>query len=482
MTTKKSTKDAKQPEAKAAEPLVSIAIVDDDPVIVQTIAAYVKGIASDVKPFNDPGKCLAHLKISPVDMLISDIDMPEMNGIALLKEIKKVSPLTDVIMVTGQADKQAAIEALRYGAFDFFEKPVIRGELVETIKRTVRYRSALQDRDRLAEQVSFLSQREAKQWGLDAFVGQSKATRTILREIRTVQRSSSAAVLITGESGTGKELVARAIHFGGVRASRPFVPLNCSAVPAELVESTLFGHLKGSFTGATADKKGMFDLADGGTLFLDEIGDMPLIMQTKLLRVLEDGKITPVGGIRDHIVDVRIIAATNADLGRRMSLGKFRSDLYHRLAVFTMDMQPLRARRDDIPLLIEHFAQSISLGMGIRKPEFTEEALKTLQEYEYPGNVRELKNTVERALIIANGNRIELKHIKFLSPQEAVPDVPQAATGTAAAGGSVTSLVEAQKQHVRRILDTAGGNVAQAARLLGISRAKVYRVLGVEKT
>jgi DNA-binding NtrC family response regulator len=288
------------------------------------------------------------------------------------------------------------------------------------------------------------------------------------------------SVLIAGESGTGKELVARAIHLDSARARAPFVPVNCVAIPAELAESMLFGHLKGSFTGATADRKGYFELAHGGTLFLDEIGDMPVSLQVKLLRALEDGCIQPLGAAAPRKIDVRIIAATNADLAGRIESGAFRQDLYFRLARYVIATVALRHRLEDVPPLVEHFLRTLAPEMGLKSPAISSAALKKLQSYDFPGNVRELRNIIERALIESGGERIEPAHLYLLSRNPA-----SSPPGTARRPMTVSSsiqelplnLAEAEDVLIQRALQETGGNIADAARLLGVHRTRIYRNL-----
>jgi len=472
---------------------VSVAVVDDDARIADTIGRHLRRMKCDVRVFTDPRECLGGLAEKPADIVVTDLQMPEVDGIALLKRVKETSPSTDVIIVTGNADKSVAIQALKLGAYDFFEKPVDGLELKETVKRTVKYREVVRERDRLADQVSFLSKREASNWGIDSFVGKSAAIRKVLNEIQLVQKAANTSVLILGESGTGKELVARAIHFGSPRSSRPFIPVNCSAIPGELAESTLFGHTRGSFTGATASRKGCFDMADGGTLFLDEIGDMPAAMQTKLLRVLEDGIVMPVGASKGSKVDVRVIAATNANIEERIAGGGFRSDLFYRLATYTISLPPLRDRKEEIPLLAEHFAQRFSSELGIPTPALEPRVMDVLQSHSFPGNVRELKNVGERAVIESSGQNVRASHLHFLaqSPSVRVPssasdtgDVPAADTGGSVGSGLSTSddeiplnLQKMESILICKAMAMAGENVSAAARLLGINRTKLYRKL-----
>jgi DNA-binding NtrC family response regulator len=288
--------------------------------------------------------------------------------------------------------------------------------------------------------------------------------------------------LINGESGTGKELVARAIHSGSPRARGPFVPVNCVAVPQELAESMFFGHLKGAFTGATMDRKGYFELAHDGTLFLDEIGDMPPLLQAKLLRVLEDGRVTPLGSTREKLVNVRVVAATNADLESRVASGHFRQDLYFRLAQFTVQLPPLRARREDVPLLAAHFLELFATEMGMKSPRMTATALAVLRAHPYPGNVRELKNVIERALIESGGEPIRPEHLKLGSVGIGPAPVEPHRDGEPAARGLGVDelplrLEAAEEILIRRALSETGGNVAEAARRLGVNRTRIYRKL-----
>jgi DNA-binding NtrC family response regulator len=454
----------------------NVVVVDDEPRTCQTIAAYLRGLPCEVTAFSDPAECLGHLQRSPADIVIADIRMPRLDGIMVLRQVKEWRPDTDVIIVTGAAEKSEAIQALKLGAFDFFEKPVERIELVETVRKALRYRQAVHERDQFAAQVSFLSQRELERWGTTAFVGDSPEMARVRKQIEQVRRAANTSVLVTGESGTGKELVARAIHFEGPRRGGPFVPVNCPAVPAALAESVLFGHVKGAFTGATSAQKGYFCHAAGGTLFLDEIGDMPGEMQTKLLRVLEDGVVTPVGGAGGERVDVRVIAATNADLGGKIEAGQFRADLYYRLAGFVIHVPALRDRRGDIVPLARHFARLLSREMGMTEPRVEAGALAVLQGHTYPGNVRELRNVMERALIQSGGEAIETEHIHFLShggPVGVAEAWPASTSGSWE--GFPLNLAAAEEVLIRRALAEVDGNVSAAARLLGINRTKLYR-------
>jgi DNA-binding NtrC family response regulator len=457
-----------------------IAIVDDYQNVAETIATYVSSMGYTPVVYTNPLEFLDALKETAFELLITDIRMPQMDGIALLKKVKRRAPKIEVIVVSAHAEKADAIEALKHGAFDFFEKPVSEWELVTAIKRTIGYKHLVQERDALAQQLSVVSAKEANKWGVEAFVGTSPAMAEIVQRIRLLQKSRNTNVLILGESGTGKELVAKAIHFGSERAASPFVAVNCSAIPADLAESVLFGHIKGSFTGAITDQRGKFEVADGGTLFLDEIGDMPALVQTKILRVLEDGVVIPVGKADGKRVDVRVVSATNMEIQDGIISGKFRADLYHRLAAYVVTSPPLRDRKQDLPALVRHFVSMLSGEMGIAEPKAEKSFIDSLKGYKFPGNIRELKNIIERAIIDAAGKDLSGEHL--LGPStEILSKVVAADVSQIVASGADSppfNLQENEKIMVRRAVDHVRGNIAEASRLLGISRAKVYRILG----
>ena len=380
------------------------------------------------------------------DLIVLDVLMPGMDGFETCRRLKEDEATRDipVIFVTAKGETEGVVEGFRAGGVDYIAKPFEREEVLvraqthlkisrltrELLQRNrdleeeiARREDAERTRDRAEdarrtadERLSLVSEREAKRWGIAGFIGQSRTIGRILRDIRRLHHTGTTNVLITGESGTGKELIARAIHFGGPRMQGPFIPVNCPAVPADLGESLFFGHVRGAFTGADADRKGYFELADGGTLFLDEIGDMSLALQAKLLRVLEDGCVMPIGAARERRVDVRILAATNTDLQAKMSQGGFRSDLYYRLAQFTVAVPPLRDHPEDIPLLADHLLQMFATEMGLPKPPLSDDARSALTAYAFPGNVRELKNIIERALLESEGATIRTEHIRFVHP------------------------------------------------------------------
>jgi len=377
--------------------------------------------------------------------------MPGLDGYQVCQQLKQEPSTRDipVIFVTAKDETEDVAQGFRLSGVDYIIKPFAEEEVlvrVETHLKINRLKTQLlqnnteltkaneqlrqeianreqaeqardQERDarqKCDEQLDFIQKQEEFHWGIKGFIGTSKTIVKILSEVRQLQNVSATSVLITGESGTGKELIARAIHFGGTRQNGRFVPVNCSTIPRELAESTLFGHVRGAFTGATQSRKGCFELADGGTLFFDEIGDMPLELQVKLLRVLEDGCFMPVGGTDEKHVSVRILTATNANLQTKIANGNFREDLYFRLARFTVNVPPLRERKEDIPLLTAHFLKMFAAEMGITPSVLTLDALSALEAYHFPGNVRELKNIIEHALILSRGSDIQPEHLHFI--------------------------------------------------------------------
>lgn len=458
------------------ENVITIMVVDDDQTIVDLVVNALAAVGYKTQGFISAKAGIEHFRSAPTDIVITDIIMPEMDGITLMRDLKALSPTTEFIVITGMADRDNAILALRAGAFDFFDKPVSLAELTETLRRTIRYQGALRERDLLDQQLSHLALQDAGKWSVQNLVGTSAAMRKVGDEVRALQVADKTSVLIAGSSGTGKELVARAVHYGSRRAKRPFVPVNCSAIPEHLAESTLFGHVRGAFTGALADKKGCFDMAHEGTLFMDEIGDMHPAIQVKLLRVLEDGVIVPVGSNREHLVDVRVVAATNCDLQSRVQKGAFREDLYYRLARYTIVIPPLCERKDDIPPLTKHFVHLLAGELGMAAPEVRPEFIAALEAYSFPGNVRELRNIIERALIVARGRALTPRDLPFED------HAPTVADGKVSASRGIDelplNLAKAQELLVRRAVEMAGGNMAKASRLLGINRTKLYRLIG----
>lgn len=423
------------------------------------------------------------------DLILLDVVMPDMDGYEVCRRLKADAELAaiPVIFLTARDETAGIVEGFAAGGVDYIVKPFEQEEVLARVathlkishltrdlqQRTDELEREMAERARLADRVLSMEEREAQRWGLGGFVGESAAIQAILKSVAMVQGADSTRVLITGESGTGKELIARAIHSGSSRAAEAFVTVNCAAIPHELAESMLFGHRRGAFTGADRDHRGYFEQAHGGTLFLDEIGDMPPLIQAKILRVLEDGQVQPLGMDESRSVEVRVLAATNTDLKRAVDEGRFRSDLYYRLAQYVVEVPPLRERREDIAPLAEHFLQMLAREMVVEASGLAEECRVLLEAHAFPGNVRELKNVIERALIESGGREIECGHLRFIdaSSAEAPPpggvDIPD-------------DLEEATLFLAKRALAQCAGNMSAAAEQLGIHRSRLYRILARE--
>jgi DNA-binding NtrC family response regulator len=458
------------------------------------------------------------LKIAPrvqPNLVLLDVMMPGLDGWETCRRLKQLPQMEDVpvIFITARSELQSIVESFRAGGVDYIEKPFQKEEVLTRVSNHLkifrltqalrRNNAELQQRmdelrqsnQQLAEAIdarqrseqaravadeklSVISAREAERWGIPGFVSQSATMAKILNDIRMLHQSASTSVLINGESGTGKELIARAIHCGSNRSQGAFIAVNCVAIPAELAESAFFGHVKGAFTGASGDRKGFFELASGGTLFLDEIGDMPSGLQAKLLRVLEDGVVRPLGGNREIKTSVRVLAATHVDLAKKIDSGQFREDLYYRLARFRVLVPPLRERRDDIPLMAHHFLQLFATEMGQKAPAISAAAMVALQAYAYPGNIRELKNLLERALIFSAGGTIEVCHLDF--QRGGAPAATEATVSAQAAlqlQSMPLNLKQAEVLLIQRALQQCQGNMSETARVLGVNRATLYRFI-----
>ncbi|MDR3586786.1 MAG: sigma-54 dependent transcriptional regulator [Desulfosporosinus sp.] len=393
-------------------------------------------------------------------MVILDLKMPDIDGIEVLKELKKFNPNIPVIMITAHGTIDTAIEAMKIGATDYITKPFKLEEIKVQIKQALH----LSD---LEDQVNFLRQELGERYG--KIVGQSEAMKEVTLLIQQVAKTGT-TVLITGESGTGKEVAALEIHKASNRADKPFVAVNCAALPEQLLESELFGHEKGAFTGATSKKKGRFELADKGTILLDESGEMPLSMQVKLLRVLQERCFERVGGTETIHVDVRVIATTNIDLIKAISNGSFREDLYYRLNVMHISMPPLRLRKEDIPLLVNHFLDKFDPS---HNKKISSEAMKTLTRYNWPGNIRELQNVIERALIVCQSAEIQPTHF----PKELLNSIEETTTSALNLSESGFSLQELEKHLIIKALENNNNNQTKAAKYLGITRPTLlYRL------
>ncbi|MCD4818382.1 MAG: sigma-54 dependent transcriptional regulator [Candidatus Cloacimonetes bacterium] len=441
--------------------LLNILILDDEEGIRQELEDFFTISDYSVKTAAKPSEAFQILQKTEIDIAIVDIQLPEMNGLQVLERIKLNYPEIEVIMITGHGDMNVVIQALRAGAFDYFKKPFRIMEIKNSVEKTKKF-IELNRKLAFAKQTSsYLSQELNAQIGT-SLIGKSKQIRNVIDLINKVAKFDTTSVLITGESGTGKELVARSIHLLSDRKNTYFYPVNCSAVPENLFESEFFGHKKGSFTGATENKQGWFEIAHQGTLFLDEIGDMPLTQQIKFLRVLEDKKIRKIGSHQEINVDVRIVSATNKNLEELTGNSQFRIDLYHRLNMFSIHIPPLRERKEDIPILLEYFAKEFSVKM--RKPihNIEEDIYAVLNEYEFSGNVRELKNLVERAVILSEDGVLRLKY--FPIDKKKSIEIPIAEISKIS-----FDLEENEKSLINKALFKSDYNKTKAAELLNIS-------------
>jgi two-component system response regulator AtoC len=443
----------------------TVLIVDDDRAMRELLASLFleHGYAVEAEPSADGA--LARLGERDFDVVLSDIRMPGKSGIEMVAEVKRLRPGTPVILMTAFGSVASAAEAMRAGAFDYVTKPFEPDAVLFALDRAVERRA-------LEEENRSLRRAVGRSANLGDLVAASPAMRDIAALIRKVAHNRS-SVLITGESGTGKEVVARALHFTGARGARPFVPINCTALPEGLLESELFGHVRGAFTGAHASKKGLFEEASGGTLFLDEIGDMGLPLQSKLLRVLQDREIRPVGGNQSIKVDVRIVAATNKDLRREVAEGRFREDLFYRLAVIPIHLPPLRERPDDIPALAEAFLRKHD-ETGTHR--LTPEAMERLLAHPLRGNARELENVIERAIALAEADEIDADALPTaLAPNEAAATPMSVEATVRASAKRRLSLAELEELYIDEVLRSTGGNKVRAASILGIDRKTLYR-------
>ena len=442
--------------------MAHVLVVDDERAVRVALDVNLTKAGHTVSLADTGERALDALRTSPVDAILTDLMMPGMGGMALLAEVKRSWPLTQVIMMTGHGTVERAVEAMRLGAHDFVIKPIAKAELLAILDRALRERA-------LHEQVAQLQAAASERFGFDNIVGNSPAMASVFDQVSAVA-PSDATVLITGPTGTGKELIGKAIHFNSSRRQGPLVQINCGALPSGLLESELFGHEKGAFTGAIRQHKGRFEQADGGTLMLDEVGEMPLETQVKLLRVLESGEFQRVGGTSTMSVDVRLVAATNRTLREEVHQGRFREDLFYRLNVFEIALPPLSQRMEDIPNLVEHFVQKFSTQHQRPVTEVSASAMDTLMGHAWPGNIRELEHTVERAIILAASDTIT--HFELPEPVRPVPMT------TTDEGLSIADVLRAKERElVESALRAEGGIQARAARRLGVSRANLnYRI------
>jgi two-component system, NtrC family, nitrogen regulation response regulator NtrX len=447
----------------------SILVVDDESGVRQSLGGILGDEGYLVDAVESGEACLQALESRRYDLLLLDVWLPKMDGLETLERVKAADPELPVVVISGHGSIETAVRAVRMGARDFVEKPLSLEKTLLVVRNALR-------QQRLEAENRALKQQVEHRW---VMVGESAGIRGLRAQIAQAAPSNG-RVLIFGENGTGKELVARSIHHQSLRAAGPFVEVNCAAIPEELIESELFGHAKGAFTGALAARKGKFELADTGTLFLDEIGDMSLKTQAKVLRVLQEQKVEPVGGSASVTVDVRVIAATNKRLDEEIRRGTFREDLFFRLNVIPFEVPPLRERREDIPLLARHFITELSAEYGKRPKELTKEALEMLAAQPWPGNVRELRNIIERLVIMTPGERIDPQHLPapLLAPA-AAPPPPAAAAPVAEAPGEFRSLSDArddfEKRYISKKYQECGGNMSRTAESLQVERSNLYR-------
>jgi two-component system, NtrC family, nitrogen regulation response regulator NtrX len=436
-------------------------IVDDEANTLASLSRAFRLAGHEAMVCDNAGRALELAKSQNFDLILSDVVMPGKDGLALLEELKQQGVVTPVVMMSGQAHIEMAVRATRLGALDFLEKPISTDKLLLTVENVLKLQ-------RLESENRQLRQRLGKH----EIVWNGEAMRRVMAQLERVAASET-RVCILGETGTGKELIARTIHERSARAAGSFVTLNCAAVPAELIESELFGHEKGSFTGASGRHIGKFEQADRGTIFLDEIGDMPLNMQAKLLRVLEEGEVERIGGDKPIPVNVRVVVATHRNLEARVREERFRQDLFHRIYVFPLTLPPLRDRREDIPALVQHFAEQVCEQNSWKPVPFSPEAMETLQSYAWPGNVRELRNMVERLMLIATEGQVELSTVLMALPRNSAGGP---AMSPHAGSGPLSDRVQTFEREV--ILDElkrSRHNMSLAAKNLGLERSHLYK-------
>ena len=445
-----------------------ILIVDDEANTLASLSRAFRLAGHEATVCDNAVRALELAKSRPFDLILSDVVMPNRDGLALLEDLKNAGVAAPVVMMSGQAHIEMAVKATRLGAMDFLEKPLSTDKLLLTVENAMKLkRLEVENRD-LRSRV-----------GKHEIVWSGDAMRRVMAQIERVA-ASEARVCIYGETGTGKELVARTLHEKSARRGGPFVTLNCAAVPAELIESELFGHEKGSFTGAAQRHIGKFEQAHRGTLFLDEIGDMPLAMQAKLLRVLEEGEVERVGGDKSIPVDVRVLVATHRNLEDLVKEGKFRQDLFHRVYVFPLVLPPLRQRKEDIPILLKHFAAQVCSQNGWKPVPFTAEAIESLQRYSWPGNVREMRNVVERLLLLAVSGEVDRSTVELALP-EAQSSMPS--SGEPGIGPLAPRVAQYEREAILAELQRQQHHITNTAKALGLERSHLYKKcqqLGIE--
>ncbi len=437
----------------------SILVVDDEVSVRTSLEKVLSKEGYITKTAGSGNDAIKILSESTVDIVLSDLKMPDGDGLELLRAVKEKTPNTVVILLTGYGTVETAVEAMKEGAYDFITKPFKKAVILSTIERAI-------ERQNLRQENTYLKAQLGKGKGYDEIIGKSQVLQDVLAMVERVAPLIS-TVLITGASGTGKELIAQAIHKKSPFADKRFVPINCGAIPENLIESELFGHVRGAFTGALRDKKGLFKVAEGGTIFLDEIVSVPLNLQVKLLRAIDQKEILPVGSTNPEVIDVRIVAATNKNLATEVEKGNFREDLYYRLNVVGINIPPLRERVEDIPELINHFIKIYNSQLGKQITVVDEKTLKTLMDYPWKGNVRELENAVERAMIFCDSNILTMQDFTQLSSEMA---------SLQKLNGDLKSSVRTIEQaSILKALQAAGNDKSKAAEILGLSLSSLYR-------
>lgn len=443
----------------------SVLIVDDESGILETLRILLRNEGFEVTIAQGGKAGLDAIRSGTPDIVLTDVRMPQVTGIDILNAAREQDPMTPVILMTAQASLQSAIQAVNSGAFYYIQKPFSNDELVAILRRACEFRAIRVENRQLRQEI-----RRRDRAGLARPIGKSKRFLETLKLAEHVAPTDS-TVLIQGESGTGKEVVARYIHNLSARSEGPFLSINCGALPENLLESELFGHVKGSFTGAVRDKQGLFAAARGGTFFLDEVGEMPPSLQVKLLRVLQEREVIPVGATEPIPVDVRIVAATNRDLEEEMRRGTFRSDLFYRLNVIALVLPPLRERRDDLLLLLEQFLSQLGQEHGGEPKALSQDALDAVMVYEWPGNVRELENALEHAAVLARGTLIDREHLpERITKRKKEPLVAERSYRN-------PTLDTVERAYIMYVLQAEGGNKTRAAEVLGIDPSTLYRKL-----
>ena len=444
-----------------------ILIIDDEESYRHMLSVILRKERYEAETASNGEEGLEKVGLLPFDQILCDIRMPRMDGLGFLREAMKVAPDSTIIMMSAYGTVDTAVEAMKLGAYDYISKPFKPDEIILTLRKA-------EEREQLRKENQFLRKEVKREYSFENIISKNEKMEKIFEIIRKVAQYKS-TILITGESGTGKELVARALHYHSDRSQNLFVPVNCAAIPENLLESELFGHVRGAFTDAIRTKKGLFEEADGGTLFLDEIGELPSQLQVKLLRVLQDGEIRRVGEAKSIQIDVRIVAATMKDLTKEANEGRFREDLYYRLNVLPIHVPPLRERKEDIPLLVTHFISKYSQLMNKKVGGIDPAALEALMNFKWYGNVRELENAIERAIVLADGENIELQNLP--AEVQHIQDDSQPVPMTEEEYSIKKASREMEMDLIRKALKRTKGNHTHAARLLEIShRALLYKI------